>query len=193
MWEPNSQAIQYRYPQRWNKDRGLPLSQSEVPVPAHFSLISQQYCLTVLAQALGPSKRIRKGWLPFFSSSHMATMGDASKTRENQETTNCWGCICMRGRNRGGEGRKEKRRGIGEEKMSVVTQSHLQAIFTFYVFHLSLIFIFCFLLCAVRLICSEFQEPSASLWVTASPNREPQMIWSWKRPKASHLIQPSYF
>lgn len=36
------QATQYRYPQGWNKDRGPLLSQSEAPVPAHFSLISQQ-------------------------------------------------------------------------------------------------------------------------------------------------------
>ena len=98
------------------------------------------------------------------------------------------------GQKRGGEGRKEKRRGgKGEEKMSVVTESHLETIFTFYVFHLSLIFIFRFLLCAFRLIRNEFQEPSASLWVRTSPNREPQLIWSWKRPKASHLIQSSYF
>lgn len=42
-------------------------------------------------------------------------MGDVSKTRENQETTNCCGCICMRGRKE--EEKEEKRKGEeGKEK-----------------------------------------------------------------------------
>lgn len=96
----------------------------------HFSLISPQGCPRGLAQNPGPPERMRRVWLPSFSSSHMAMRGDASKTRENQERTNhCW-CICGRQGTRRRRRKRERRRKRGERR-STITQLPSEAIFTF--------------------------------------------------------------
>lgn len=80
------------------------------------------------------------------------------------------------GASAGGGETEEKTRARRGENVKV-TKSPLETIFTFYR-TLFLIFIFLFLLFTARLILSEFQKPSASLWLRTSPNREPQTIWS---------------
>lgn len=74
------------------------------------------------------------------------------------------------------EEKRKKRRDKRRENVSsyaITFGNHIHILCT-----LSLIFIFLFLLYTVRLILSEFQEPSASLWVRTSPNREAQTICS---------------
>lgn len=77
---------------------------------------------------------------------------------------------------------KEEKRAGGKKRRDNVS-SHSVALQTIFILcTLFLIFNFLFLLCTVKLVLSELQEPCASLWERTSSKREPQTIWSWRRP-----------
>lgn len=105
MWKPsntdtfNGERTCSRVSPQWRLSPGSPSARS--PISVWFS----PGCLRILAY-IWPPERIKSVWLPSFSSSHMAARGDASKTREKQERTNCCWSIC-----RGERKRKRERRG----------------------------------------------------------------------------------
>lgn len=79
------------------------------------------------------------------------------------------------GASTGGGETEEKtraRRGENVNSYAVTFGNHIH-ILSYIVFDLYLPLLF-----TARLILSEFQKPSASLWLRTSPNREPQTIWS---------------
>lgn len=79
------------------------------------------------------------------------------------------------GASAGGGETEEKtraRRGENVNSYAVTFGNHIH-ILSYIVFDLYLPLLF-----TARLILSEFQKPSASLWLRTSPNREPQTIWS---------------
>lgn len=70
------------------------------------------------------------------------------------------------------EEKTKARRGENVNSYAVTFGNHIH-ILSYIVFDLYLPLLF-----TARLILSEFQKPSASLWLRTSPNREPQTIWS---------------
>lgn len=70
------------------------------------------------------------------------------------------------------EEKTKARRGENVNSYAVTFGNHIH-ILSYIVFDLYLPLLF-----TARLILSEFQKLSASLWLRTSPNREPQTIWS---------------